>query len=57
MIDQMLGRSSKREPFPVEEHDRHEVNVHSKNDKNILTKLQLQSHADTGTSSVVNRIL
>ena len=48
MVDQMLGRSSTREPFPVEENDRHEVNVHSKNDKNILTKLQETSTgADT----------
>ena len=46
MIDQMIGRSSEREPFPVEENDRHEVNVHSKNDKNILTKLQ-----ETSTSA------
>ena len=39
-VDQMLGRSSKRELFPVEENDWYEVNVHSKIDKNILTKLQ-----------------
>ena len=47
-VDQMLGRSFKRELFPVEENDRHEVNVHSKNDKNILTKLQeTNTSADT----------
>ena len=34
-VDQMLGRS--RELFLVEENDRHEVNVHSKNDKNLVT--------------------
>ena len=47
-VDQMLGRNSKRKLFPVEENDRYEVNVHSKNDKNILTKLQETStSADT----------
>ena len=48
-VDQMLGRNSELEPFSVEENDRHEVNVHSKNDKNILTELQETStNTDTG---------
>ena len=47
-VDQMFGRRSKRVLFPVEENDRHEANVHSKNDENILTTLQETStRADT----------
>ena len=48
-VDQMLDRNSVREPFSVVENDRHEVNVHSKNDRNILTELQETStNTDTG---------
>ena len=47
-VDLMLGRNSKREQFPVEENDLCAVNAHSKNHKNILTKLQETStSADT----------
>ena len=66
MVDQMFGQSSRRERFPVEENDRHEVDVHSKNDRNILTKLQETStsadtmapHADTASSTeYIDRIV
>ena len=50
----MLGLNSKRELRPVEENDRHEVNVHSKNDKNIPTKSQeTNTSADTGRAGSI----